>query len=299
MLKFSSGKLRRQSMLSGWVFLLLTLLPGQTLAAESGARAYNNLPVGLNILQLLYFQSESRSDSLRLRAHAGVVRYYRTFELFGQAALIGGFLPYVRQKLDVPVFGLHKQVTGISDPTLVIGMDFIGAPALTREQFKDYKQGTVVGGSLQITAPLGRYNSSKSLNPGSNRWVFEPELSFSQTVGDWEFELFGNYHFFSSNKSYLGDLTREQNGRWGADAHLSYTIMRGMWLSVDYLRRWGGETRINGVLQGDKVRDSSIGVTAQMAFSNATALQFTYRDDVTTRSKIASRSFLLKAQYLW
>jgi len=293
------ARLRCLSLLSAMACVLLTLLPGQTLAAESGARAYNNLPVGLNILQLLYFQSESRSDSLRLRADAGVVRYYRTFELFGRAALIGAFLPYATQKLDVPVFGLHKQVTGFSDPTLVIGMDFFGAPALTREQFRHYKQGTVVGGSLQITAPLGRYDSNKSLNPGSNRWVFEPELAFSQTIGGWQFELFGNYHFFTSNKAYLGNLTREQKGRWGMDAHLSYTIMHGMWLSVDYLRRWGGETRINGALQGDSVRDASIGVTAQMAFSPAMALQLTYRDDVTTRSTIAARSLLLKAQYLW
>jgi len=75
--------------------------------------------------------------------------------------------------------------------------------------------------------------------------------------------------------------------------------MRGMWLSLDYLRRWDGETRINGLLQGDKVRNASMGLTAQMAFLSAIALQFTYRDDVTTRSTVSSKSFLLKAQFLW
>jgi len=279
--------------------LSMILLSGQANAAESGARAYNNAPVDLNILQLVYFQSESRSDSLRLRAHAGVIRYYRTFELFGQAALIGAFFPYAILKLDVPVFGLHRQVTGISDPTLVIGMDFFGAPALSREQFKAYKQGMIIGGSLQITAPLGRYNAANSLNIGGNRWVLKPELAVSQTIGDWELELLANYHFFTSNKSYLGNLIREQKGRWGMDAHVSYTIMQGMWLSLDYLRRWGGETRINGSLQGDQVRDTTMGLTAKMAFSTAYSVELTYRKDIVMRSINESRSFTLKFQTLW
>jgi len=281
------------------IFILLPLQSVQSHAAEAGAHAYNNLPVDLNIVQLLYFQSETSGGLSNLNTHAGVLRYYRTFSLFGQAALIGGFLPYATAKLDVPAFRLHQRVTGFSDPTLVFGMDFFGAPALTREQFKHYKPGTVFGGSLQITAPLGRYDSASLLNLSGNRWVFKPELALTHSVGNWELEFFGHYHFFTSNKSYLGKLTREQRGRWGMDAHLSYTIMRGMWVSVDYLRRWGGETSINGVFQSDQVRDTTVGMTAEMAFSPATALQFTYRDDVATQSVSQSRSFTLKAQYLW
>ncbi|MDQ6970918.1 MAG: transporter [Mariprofundus sp.] len=281
------------------LFILLPLQSVQCHAAEAGAHAYNNLPIDLNIVQVLYFQSESSGGLSRLTTQAGVLRYYRTFPLFGQVALIGGFLPYARAKLDVPSFALHKQVTGISDPTLVIGMDFFGAPALTREQFKHYKAGTVFGGSLQITAPLGRYDPASRLNLSGNRWVFKPELALTQTIADWEFELLGHYHHFTSNKTFLSKLTREQRGRWGIDAHLSYTIMRGMWLSLDYLRRWSGETSINGVRQGDQVRDSTIGITAEMAFSPAIALQLTYRNDIVTQSLNKTRSFTLKTQYLW
>jgi hypothetical protein len=279
------------------MMIMLPAQPGH--AAEAGARAYGNAPVGLNVLQLLYFQSESRSNALRLSSHAGVLRYYRYFEMFGQGALIGGFLPYASAKLDIPAAGIHLRTIGMSDPTLVFGMDFFGAPALTREQFRDYRQDLIVGGSVQITAPLGRYDPAKSLNPGGNRWVIKPELALSQAFGDFIFEAFGNYHFFSSNKEYLGNLIREQNGRWGMDAHVSYTIMPGMWLSVDYLRRWGGEIIINGAPQGDKVRDTSIGFTANVSFSPSYSLQLTYRDDVINRSTTESRSLTLKFQRLW
>ncbi len=275
------------------------MLSGHVSAAEAGARAYANAPVGMNVLQTLYFQSETGSGSLRLRSRAGVLRYYHYFELLGQGALIGGFLPYAGVNLSAPALGIHKRAIGISDPTLVIGMDFFGAPALTRKQFKNYKQDTILGGSLQITAPLGRYDSRSSLNVGGNRWIFKPELAISQAVGNWTVETFGHYHFFTSNKAYLSNLTREQQGRWGMDTHISYTIMPGMWLSADYLRKWGGETRINGIPQRNKVRDTSIGFTANMAFSPAYSLQLTYRNDITTRSVNESRSFILKGQYLW
>jgi len=101
------------------------------------------------------------------------------------------------------------------------------------------------------------------------------------------------------NKAYLGNLIREQKGRWGLDGHVSYTIMRGMWVSLDYMRKWGGETRINGVFQGDKVRDGRMGFTAKMAFSTANSIELTYRNDIATRGTTESRSLTMKLEYLW
>jgi len=43
----------------GCLCLFTILLSGQTYASEAGARAYGNAPVGLNVLELLYFQSET------------------------------------------------------------------------------------------------------------------------------------------------------------------------------------------------------------------------------------------------
>ena len=268
-------------------------------AAESGARAYINAPIGLNILQAVAVRSESANGSLRLTSHAGVVRYFRYIDVFGRAGLIGGFAPYAEAKLDVPAARLHRRTIGISDPTLVIGMDFIGAPALSRKAFRQYRQDLIIGGSLQITAPLGRYDPANSLNPGSNRWIIRPELAISQGIGNWIIDLYGHYHYFTNNKAYLGNLLREQKGRWGIDGHISYTIMRGMWVSLDYMRKWGGETSINGVLQGDKVRDGRMGFTAKMAFSTANSIELTYRNDVATRGTTESRSLTMKLEYLW
>jgi len=178
-------------------------------------------------------------------------------------------------------------------------MDFYGAPAVSLQDFSSYRQDLIIGGSLQVIAPFGRYDPNRTLNPGGNRWVFKPELAISQAVENWVFELYGNYHYFTRNHQYLGNLIHEQKGRWGADAHISYTITPGMWVSFDYLRKWGGETSINTMPQGDKVRDTTIGCTANIPFSVSNAIQLEYRDDVKTRSLSQSRSFTVRLQQIW
>ena len=285
--------------LIGWLCLFIMVLSGQAHGGEAGARAYGNAPVGLNVMELLYFQSETSGGAYHSTTKAGVLRYYRYFELFGQAALIGGYIPYASADLSIPAFGFYEKVKGIGDPTFVIGMDIFGAPALSLQEFDGYEQDLIIGGSLQVIAPLGRYDQNRMLNPGGNRWVFKPELAISKAIDSWIFEVFGHYHYFTRNHQYLGNLIHEQKGRWGVDTHLSYTIKPGTWVSLDYLRQWGGETSINTRPQGDKVRDTTIGFTVNVGLFESNAMQFEYRDDVKTHSLSQSKSFTLKFQQMW
>ncbi|PIP02181.1 MAG: hypothetical protein COW18_06790 [Zetaproteobacteria bacterium CG12_big_fil_rev_8_21_14_0_65_54_13] len=279
--------------------LFTMMISGQVHAGEAGARAYANAPVGLNVMELLYFQSETSGGAFNSTTKAGMLRYYRYFELFGQAALVGGYIPYASAYITIPALGYYEQVKGISDPTFVIGMDFFGAPAVSFQEFCDYRQDLIIGGSLQVIAPFGRYDKTRILNPGGNRWVFKPELAISQAINDWIFEIYGNYHYFSRNHQYLGNLIHDQKGRWGVDAHISYTLKPGMWVSFDYLRQWSGETSINTRPQGDKVRNTTIGFTANIPLFKSNAIQLEYRDDVKTRSLSQSRSFSFRFQQMW
>jgi hypothetical protein len=48
-------------------------------------------------------------------------------------------------------------------------MNFIGAPALTAAQFKDYRQDFILGASLRVVVPLGQYDDTKLVNIGAMR----------------------------------------------------------------------------------------------------------------------------------
>jgi len=278
--------------------IVISLLPSIGQTAESGPRAYGNAPTGLNVLQLVYSHSEAKGHR-NINTDAGALYYYRYFSFFGKTALAGGFIPYADAKVSIPNSKLQFNGKGMGDPTAIIGLDFFGAPALDKKEFHHFRQQTIVGGSLQISMPLGRYDATSALNIGSNRWRFKPEIAVSQAFGRFVFDIFGNYYFFTDNKNFHAGLVKEQEGLWGIESHLSYTLMRGAWISADYFRTWGGETVLNGVRRHDRVRDSMIGTTLKIAFSPAWSIQTKYRHVIVSQSSSKTRSLKLKLQYLW
>ena len=91
-------------------------------------------------------------------------------------------------------------------------MNFIGAPALTAAEFKDYRQDFILGASLRLTAPLGQYDSDKLVNIGTNRWSLKPEIGFSKAFGRWTVELTPARHVLHGQRRLL----RRPDARSGA-----------------------------------------------------------------------------------
>src|SRR5262245_54390548 len=60
--------------------------------------------------------------------------------------------------------GRDRQVFGLADPLLRVSLNVYGAPALTMAEFPAYQQDIIVGVGLQVTVPLGQYDSEKLLN---------------------------------------------------------------------------------------------------------------------------------------
>ena len=71
----------------------------------------------------------------------------------------------------------------MADPRFRFSVNLYGAPSLSLQEFADYKQDLILGASLQVSAPLGQYDSSKLLNIGTNRWSIKPELGVSKAPG--------------------------------------------------------------------------------------------------------------------
>jgi len=269
-------------------------------AAEAGPRAYQNVPVDTNVAQLYYNNSETRG-SLNIKTDVEVLRYYRYFDFFGNVAAIGAYLPYASAKLSIPAFKLNQSASGMGDAVFVFGFDFFGGPAISLDQYQDWKQETLLGFSLQVTAPTGKYDKAKILNLGANRWVFKPELAVSHQIGTSGvyIESYLNYHALTNNSEYLGNRVLKQKGILGVDGHISYVFMPGAFVSMDYFRTWGGETSINGIMQRDTLRDTRYGVTLTVPFSRSIAAELKYRDDEHTQSGNRMRTVQLKLQYLW
>ena len=169
----------RQALLG---LLLLVLLIASAHAQQMDPRAYSNVPIGLNFALAGFVHSEGDvllDPSLPVEnAHAVVqtalLGYIRSLDFWGQSGTIGLVLPYASGSADGSLEGQTVRVerSGFADPALRLSVNLYGAPALSPQDFAGYQQDLIVGASLLVTAPFGRYDStraSRSRRPRSRR----------------------------------------------------------------------------------------------------------------------------------
>ena len=138
---------------------------GTTLHAQDlEPRAYSNSPVGLNFVIAGYGYGSGTVltdpalplENVSNESHVGVLGFATTFGAFGQTGQFGLIVPYASIAAKGLVFGLPhtRDVDGFADTAFRLSMNFVGAPALTAAEFKDYHQDFIFGMDL--------YNPDKS-----------------------------------------------------------------------------------------------------------------------------------------
>src|SRR5688572_17344815 len=215
------------------------MLQGQDLEP----RAYSNSPIGLNFFIAGYGYARGSVltdpslplDNVSNESHVGVMAYATTLNVLGQSAKFDVIVPYASLSAKGLVFGLPRErhVTGFADPAFRFSMNFLGAPALTAAEFKDYRQDFILGASFRVIAPLGQYDNDKLVNIGTNRWSFKPELGFSKAFGPWTVEVTPGVTFYTDNGDFFGGRTREVAPLFAVQAGVSYTFAPSCWLAVN------------------------------------------------------------------
>jgi hypothetical protein len=146
------------------------------LAQFNDARAYDNTAVGTNQLELNYAHVHANASldpslaiaDARLNINQGIVDYMYYFGLFHRLAWVEAGVPFAGLSGSVAGTNVHGSANGAGDSSYQLAILLKGGPALTVEQFDNYKRATSLGLSLTITAPTGSYQSNKILNLGSN-----------------------------------------------------------------------------------------------------------------------------------
>ena len=231
---------------------------GTTLHAQDlEPRAYSNSPVGLNFVLAGYGYASGTvltDPSLPLEnvsneTHVGVLGFATTFGAFGQTGQFGLVVPYASIAAKGLVLGSPhaRYVDGFADTAFRLSMNFVGAPALTAAEFKNYHQDFIFGASLRVTAPLSQYDGDKLVNIGTNRWSFKPEIGFSKAIGPWTVELDPGITFYTDNRDFFGGKTREVAPLYAVQSGLSYTFAPGGWVALNAGYFKGGRTTVDDV----------------------------------------------------
>ena len=253
-------------------------------AQDLEPRAYSNSPTGLHFLIVGYGYAKGSVladpslplDNVSNEAHVGVLAYATTLDVDGKSAKFDMIVPYTSLAAKGLAFGLPhaRYVNGLADPAFRFSMNFIGAPALTAAEFKNYRQNFILGASLRVTAPLGQYDSTKLVNIGTNRWSFKPEIGFSKAFGPWTVEYAPSVTLYTNNGDFFGGQTRAVAPLFAMQAGISYTFVPGGWLALNAGYFVGARTTVDGVKNDDQQEGTRFGATLALPVNRYHSVKF-------------------------
>jgi hypothetical protein len=287
---------------------LAVMAPG-TAAQDLEPRTYSNTPVGLNFLiaGYAYVTGGVLSDaSIPLKnssveSHVAVLAYARALDVWGSSGKFDVILPHAWASGSAEFEGQHheREVSGFGDPRLRFSVNFFGAPALSLEEFADYKQDLIVGASLQVSVPVGQYDADRLLNIGANRWTISPELGISKALGPLTLEFAVGASLYTDNDDLLGGKTRAQDPLYSVQGHAIYNFRSGIWVAVDGTYYTGGRPTVDGVESGEALSNARVGLTVAFPVNRHNSVKVYASSGVAARTGGDFDAVGLAWQYRW
>ncbi|WP_027157993.1 transporter [Methylobacter luteus] len=261
---------------------------------ELEPRTYANTPVGLNFLIAGYGHLEGGVaidpalpiENTQVEVHSAAFAYVRSLDFLGKSAKFDVVLPYAWASVSATALGQlrERDVSGLADPRARFSVNLYGAPALSLEDFKNYQQDTIIGASLEVTAPGGQYDAGKLLNLGTNRWSVKPEVGISKNLGPVTLELIGGVRFYTDNDDFFGGKVREQDPIYSMRGHLIYSFSHGIWAALDGTFYTGGQTTVDGIKRNNRLENTRLGATLALPITRYNSVKLYFSTGVSTRA---------------
>ena len=309
--KFKLAKVTRFGS-GGFSFAVLLVALACSISAnaqELEPRTYNNTPTDINLFTVGYAYSSGNVlldpalpiEDLDGKLNIMLAGYGRTFGMLGKNAKFKAFVPYAfgDWKGKVDDVQEERDARGFGDIRLKLEWNFYGAPALNAEEFRSWRQKTVVGGSVILVTPTSAYDSNELLNLGSNRWSVRPEIGVSQGFGKWTLELLANVWLFGDNDDFLAGLTLEQEPLYVAKGHVIYTFRPGLWLGLGVGYGRGGQTKVDGVARATEQENFRYALHAAYPFIKQHGISASYTSAKNSGAGTEFDAFSVRYQYAW
>lgn len=304
--------MRRVLKLTFWTAIAICALHAAQ-AQDLAPRAYVITPLRSNAIILSYayfngsilFNGAAPISGATGTYNVQIATYYHGFNFFGRSANANLSLPYGIGTFQGDLAGKHEQVyrSGLLDLTGRLSVNLKGGPAMTPRQMMKWKQKTLLGVSLRVSAPTGQYDPNKLVNWGANRWGFKPEFGYSERWGHWLIDGYAGAWFFTTNPEYFSSpapAPESQKPIASFEGHLSYDVKPRLWVSLDGNFWVGGVTTINGVENtATRQLGSHLGATASIPITRHGSLKFGYNNADYSQFGGAYQNVSVAWQYSW
>jgi hypothetical protein len=278
-------------------------------AQDLEPRQYSNAPIGLNFLVTGYATQDGsvlvdpavQFENADVSIDGPAAGYARSLAFGGMSGKvdIGVARVCLSGSADYQGQRYTRDVCGLADAKMRVGINFIGAPALTMQEFVANRQNLVVGASFQVTAPVGDYDPARLVNIGTNRWAAKAELGMSKALRLWTFEVAVAGTFHETNDDFFGGKTRGQDPIYSLQAHVVRTFSSGVWIAVDSNHYRGGETTTDGTINRNFQSNKRLGLTVSVPINSRQSVKLATSTGVSTRTGTDFDVFAAFWQYRW
>ena len=234
-----------------------------------------------------------------------ILSYYHSFGFLGRSANMNVSLPYAVGNFQGNVAGQPHQIyrSGLLDSTYRVSVNLKGGPSMPAQEFRKWRQKTLLGVSLKMLAPTGQYDPTKLVNWGANRWAFKPELGVSKRWNKWFLDSYAGVWFYTTNPQYYSPPVPKPQSEQpigSFEGHLSYDVKPRLWFSLDGNFWFGGVTSLGGIANPVTHQTSSrIGATASIPLGPHQSVKVSYNDGAYIRFGGNYQSVAVGWQYSW
>jgi len=293
-----------------WLVSLVLIISCAAYSQDLEPRALSMIPTGGNFAVASYLFSHGNFlvdenipiEDLKANVHTFVGGYARSFKLFNRLTKVDAIVPYSLGEWNAIVSNIDTSVTkfGFADPMLRISMILIGGPALSIAEYADHKQARFrLGVNFRVRMPLGKYDNTKILNLGANRWAFKTGVGASYRVNKFVFETYIYTWFFTENNEFNSGNVLKQETVLTFQGHVTYIMKRGKWFAVSLGQSGLGETTLNGIPQENKQNTWKFGLAFALPLKNNQALKFALTNGITTRFGANFTTLIIAYQFMW
>jgi hypothetical protein len=289
-------------------FVFIVVLTPLMSAQELAPRAYWPAPKGTQVAVFGYVYSSGdvlMDPSIPLygvdsKIHTGLVAYLQTISLFGRSANIVVELPHSWGTTKGRIYETpaRRDFSGFNDLGFTLSVNLLGAPSMAPKDFLGLRTNPrpILGASIKVLAPTGRYDKGRLINVGTHRWSFKPELGYTLPLTKkWLLELDLGAWFFTADDDFITGR-REQNPIFALQVHLVRRFKAGFWASLDANYFTGGRQTIGGGELIDWQHSTRIGGTVVWPFLARHAIKVGYSIGAYTKYGSDFDQFLLSYQ---
>lgn len=259
-------------------------------AMDIEARQWEHIPVDTNIVGAaygytfadIYVDPVLKMDDVEMSMNTAVMKYLRSFGLFGKSARVDITQAYMDGKWTGKLNGSPASTSrsGFSDTFLRVSANIYGPPPLSGKEYAEYRAkhdtDTIIGTGLVVRWPTGEYIKDKLINLGQNHYVLRPQLGMSYRHKKWTAEFTQEVALSTINHDFYNDSKLEEGPLYIIHTNLAYTFRPGLWLGANLAYDYGGMAKVNGVKTLDHAQDIGWALTLAIPLSRQAGIKLSY-----------------------